>query len=312
MLRCFVNNRAIITNCHKLSFHVIVLGNWQNKTIIEVILTNTTLSPSSQVFRFNGAMTDVYQGLLSWRIWLALGYQDIRLRYRRSQLGPLWITLSTAVMIYSMGFVYAKLFKIDLSLYYPYIATGLVVWAFISSLILEASDAFIENAAFIHQSSIPFSVYILRLLTRNFIIFFHNLLPVLPILIYYKICPSKLGLLELAFGLIILIIIGYSFGLLLAILGSRFRDMRPIVASLVQVFFLLTPILWQHSMLPQNLQKLTVFNPFYQLVELLRTPMLGQTLALSTIIFCLCLAGVGVILMLLILARSRHRIAFWM
>lgn len=270
-----------------------------------------TSSFKPRPFQFRPAFIDVNQGLSSWRIWLALGWQDIRLRYRRSQLGPLWITLSTAIMIYSMGFVYARLFKIDLSSYYPYLATGLVIWTFISAVILEASDAFVESAAFIRQIPLPFSVYILRLLTRNIIILLHNILPVLPILIYYKIVPSPLGFIELIFGFILLMVIGYCFGLLLAVLGSRFRDMKPIITSLVQVCFLLTPILWQHTMLPASLQTITLFNPFYQLVELLRTPLLGQTLALSTLLYCVSLAAIGLILMLIVLARSRHRISFW-
>jgi lipopolysaccharide transport system permease protein len=158
---------------------------------------------------------------------------------------------------------------------------------------------------------LPFSIYILRLLTRNFIVLLHNFLPVLPILIYYKIAPTAEGAVYLIFGLMLFLSIGYSFGLLLAILGSRFRDMKPIVASLVQISFLITPILWQHSMLSSKLQMLMNFNPFYQLIQLLRAPLLGQIPPTNTLIYCIALALSGFILMVIILARCRHRIAFW-
>ncbi len=292
--------------------HAIILPNLAPKTPnIEAFLTSISATQTAPPLKLKTAVDDLRQGFLSWRIWLALGYQDIRLRYRRSQLGPFWITLSTAIMIYSMGFVYAKLFKVDLSSYYPYLAAGLVVWTFISSLILESTETFIENSGFIRQTSLPFSIYILRLLTRNFIILLHNILPVLPILIYYKITPSFLSLAYLIFGFVLLLLIAYSYGLLLAIMGSRFRDIKPIIASVVQICFLLTPILWQHKMLSERMQHWTVFNPFYQLVELLRAPFLGQVPAPSTILYCLCLAGFGLGLMLIVLAKSRHRIAFW-
>lgn len=274
-------------------------------------MSTTTTVPIPRSFHLSPAITDLRQGLAAWRIWWSLGWQDIRLRYRRSQLGPFWITLSTAIMIYSMGFLYAKLFKIDLSTYYPYLATGLITWTFISSIIIEANEAFTDNSGFIRQTCLPFSIYILRLLTRNFIILLHNFLPVVPILIYFKVAPSAIGISYLIFGLALFLSIGYSFGLILAILGSRFRDMKPIVASLVQVCFLITPILWQHSMLSPKLQALMNFNPFYQLVQLLRAPLLGQIPSTTTLIYCMVLAIVGLSSMIVVLARCRHRIAFW-
>ncbi|MBY0377745.1 MAG: ABC transporter permease, partial [Gammaproteobacteria bacterium] len=146
---------------------------------------------------------------------------------------------------------------------------------------------------------------------RNFIILLHNFLPVVPILIYFKVAPSAIGISYLIFGLALFLSIGYSFGLILAILGSRFRDMKPIVASLVQVCFLITPILWQHSMLSPKLQALMNFNPFYQLVQLLRAPLLGQIPSTTTLIYCMVLAIVGLSSMIVVLARCRHRIAFW-
>ncbi len=274
--------------------------------------TSALAAPLPRTFHLRPAITDLRQGLAAWRIWCSLGWQDIRLRYRRSQLGPFWITLSTAIMIYSMGFLYSKLFKIDLSTYYPYLSTGIITWTFISTIIIEANEAFVENTGFIRQTCLPFSIYVLRLLTRNFIILLHNILPVLPILIYYKIAPTTTGMFYLIFGLILFLSIGYSFGLLLAMLGSRFRDMKPIVASLVQISFLVTPILWQPSMLSPKLQALMSFNPFYQLIQLLRAPLLGQIPSANTLCYCVILAIIGFVSMIIVLARCRHRIAFWM
>lgn len=49
------------------------------------------------------AMTDLRAGILEWRLWGLLGWQDIKQRYRRSTLGPLWLTVSTAVQMAVMG-----------------------------------------------------------------------------------------------------------------------------------------------------------------------------------------------------------------
>src|SRR5277367_1825430 len=100
---------------------------------------------SMQSTLWQRALQDLVKGFCAWRIWLTLGYQDIRLRYLRSVIGPFWITLSMAVMIYTMGFLYAKLFKADLQVYYPFIAAGMVTWNFIAMNIGESSEIFFQS-----------------------------------------------------------------------------------------------------------------------------------------------------------------------
>src|SRR5450631_1400576 len=68
------------------------------------------------------AMADVAAGLRLWRLAWALGWLDIRLRYRGSMLGPFWLTISTGVMVGSLGFLYAALFNMSLRDYLPFLA----------------------------------------------------------------------------------------------------------------------------------------------------------------------------------------------
>src|SRR3989338_10164686 len=86
------------------------------------------------------AWDDFKESLQHWRIWLMLAYQDIKLRYRRSVLGPFWITISMAVTVYSMGFLYSHLFHIELSQYYPFVVASMLAWSLISSVIIEMTD----------------------------------------------------------------------------------------------------------------------------------------------------------------------------
>ena len=117
---------------------------------------------------------DIQSGFSEWRMCLLLAWKDIRLRYRRSHLGPFWITLSMGITIYSMGFLYGNLFGVKLSHYFPLLAAGMLTWALISTLILESTAAFVEADAYLKQMKLPFSTFVLRILARNFIIFFHQ------------------------------------------------------------------------------------------------------------------------------------------
>src|SRR5271168_3618051 len=80
------------------------------------------------------AWRDVSVGLTDWRVWLLLGMNDIRQRYRRSRLGQFWITLAMAIQIVTLGFLYSYLFRAPIHEYLPYLAVSLVAWNLIQSI----------------------------------------------------------------------------------------------------------------------------------------------------------------------------------
>ena len=76
---------------------------------------------------------DLLAGIRAWRLWTMLGWNDIRQRYRRSVLGPFWITISMAVFITLLGVIYSHIFKIELKTYLPYLSLGYIIWGFIAT-----------------------------------------------------------------------------------------------------------------------------------------------------------------------------------
>src|SRR5437763_1876729 len=111
--------------------------------------------------RFAGAQ-DMIAGFRAWRLWTMLGWNDIVQRYRRSALGPFWITLSMAIFIVLLGVIYSRIFKMDIAIYLPYIAMGIILWRFVSGTTNESCSAFVENGAIIKQISLPYTLYVLR------------------------------------------------------------------------------------------------------------------------------------------------------
>ena len=83
------------------------------------------------------ALADIVDGARNYPVWWILAWQDIRQRYRRSVLGPFWITLTMMATIAGMGPLYAALLKIDARDFIPYLALGLIAWGLVSSIILE-------------------------------------------------------------------------------------------------------------------------------------------------------------------------------
>lgn len=260
---------------------------------------------------FSLALRDLWQGIARWRVWLLFGWQDIRVRYRRSTLGPFWISLSMAVTICMMGFLYSYLFKMDLHRYFPFLATGMLAWTFISTMLLESANVFVEANPYLKQVKIPYSVFLMRMIVRNFIIFLHNLIVVIPILFLLKVSVGW-SIIAFMFGLVIIIVTAFFFSLLIALLNARYRDFSPIVGSLVQILFFLSPIMWPPNNLPADYQFVVNYNPVAQYVALIREPLLGHWPACHTFVLTGITTLAAAMLAIALFIRSRRRLIFWL
>src|SRR5471030_141781 len=140
--------------------------------------------------RVRSALKDLVDGVRSYPVWTTLGWQDIRQRYRRSMLGPFWITLTMLVTIAGMGPLYGSLFKMDLNDFVPYLSLGIITWGLISTLILEGCTSFTAADSIIRSVRLPLSLHVLRGIYRNVIIFLHNVVAYVPIMLYVGVTPK--------------------------------------------------------------------------------------------------------------------------
>lgn len=259
------------------------------------------------------AWLDIKEGLQKWQIWLMLAYQDIQLRYRRSILGPFWLTLSMAITVYTMGFLYGHLFHMQLEQYYPFLVAGMLTWTLISTAVIELTDTFAAADTLIKQIKLPYTLYIHRVITRNVLIFFHNLLVMVPIFFIFR-SGAKINLNSLCIlpGLVLLYTNAIIYGLILAMIGARYRDISQIIKSFVQVIFFVTPIMWNPSILPPKDQSLVNLNPFYSFVELLRAPLIGALPSELNLIICVGITAVGICFCMFMFSHYRTRIIYWL
>jgi ABC-type polysaccharide/polyol phosphate export permease len=255
------------------------------------------------------ALLDLREGLALVHVWPMLAWQEIKQRYRRSKLGPFWLTISTGAMIAGMGPLYGKLFGQDITSYVAHLGVSLVTWLFLSNLINESCLSFIAAESYIKQIKLPLSLHVLRTVWRNVIVFAHNL-PIL-LVVYLFAPPSSLGYLLLApLGLVLIAVNGLWLGLFLGMLCARFRDIPPIVASVVQIVFFLTPVMWQVEMLG-GYRWLADLNPLFHFLQVVREPLLGRSPALLHWAATLAVTVLGWALTLALFSRFRARVAYW-
>ena len=267
--------------------------------------SSTPLPPSQTAL----ALQDVVEGACAFRLWGMLGWQDVRQRYRRSTLGPFWLTISMGALVGGLGVLYAGLFRMDVADYLPFVAAGLIIWGLLSGLITEGCAAFIGAEGIIKQVNLPLSVHVYRVVWRNLIVFAHNVAIYVAAAVIFSIQPGWTGLLVLP-GLALLCLNGVWMGLLFGLVSARFRDVPQIVASVVQVAFFLTPIIWKPELLPDRAFVLEL-NPFFHLVELVRAPSLGQAPGLVSWFAAVGITLGGWLVTLLMYRRYRWRIAYW-
>lgn len=256
------------------------------------------------------AALDILEGARAWRLWGLLGWQDIRQRYRRSKIGPFWVTLSMGVLIAGMGFLYADLFHTDVRTYLPFLTVGLIVWGLIGTLVTENCSSFIDGEGIIKQVRLPLSLHVYRVVWRNIIIFGHNFVIFILVVVLFRIWPGWSGLMAIP-GLFIICINGVWLGLLWGPISARFRDVPQVIASVMQIAFFMTPVMWQPSAVSAHQWVLTL-NPFYYLLALVRQPLLGGEPVNHIWRWALVITACGWIVSFLMYRRCRWRIAYWL
>lgn len=257
------------------------------------------------------ATKDLIDGLRRWRLWISLGWLDVKQRYRRAVLGPFWITISMAVLVLTLGTVYAGIFRQDVHSFLPYLAGGFIVWNFCTATINESTTAFIQADGLIKQGGIPISLHIFRTIFRNFIINAHNLSVMVLLYVWH---PALLNwhLLLIVPGLALMLVNFAWISFIIAVLCTRFRDLPPIIQNILQILFFVTPVMYRPASLPARLSFVVDLNPFFYLIEAVRAPMLGQAAPPYTYPVLIAFAIAGSSLAFWFLIRTRARIAYWL
>lgn len=241
-----------------------------------------------------------------------LGWQDLRQAYRRSNLGPFWITGGMAIQIATIGIVFGMIFKSETKDYIPFLAVSIVVWTFVSATISEGCNSFIASESMIKQINLPPLVYVGRTVWKNLLTLGHNVV-ILPVVFLIFQRPLSFLFLLALLGVLILTLTLAAVSAVLGIISARYRDLPPMVNSMLTVAFYVTPVMWFPELIGNNqlAHLLLGLNPLYHLLQITRLPILGQWPTLEnwgvSIVFLACSS----LLAIFVIRKSRSQLAFW-
>lgn len=256
------------------------------------------------------ALNDIVQSFKKFRLINYMAVSDLRARYKRSVLGPLWLTLSTVVGAAGLGFLWSELMKIDRASFVPSLTAGLIMWYFISGVIVESSTVFNRQANIIRNINLPLSIYPAQLIFRQLINLAHTAPVFLVVALVLDFPLTSTALLAIP-GVILLTLNLLWISLLIGLLGARFRDLEHLITSVMPMLMLISPVFYRPNFLPFS-ETIIWMNPFSHFIEIVRYPLLGSAPPMFVILANLGILIGGTLFTLWFFNRKHHRVSFWL
>jgi lipopolysaccharide transport system permease protein len=246
----------------------------------------------------------------SRRVWWFTASARTKARYVRTKLGNLWLGFTNLLSIAILATVYGTVFKVsNFQVYAVYLGVGLVLWNSLSGAIGSAPRLFEQNRDSINNINLPPLFYALEEWAFQMQTFFQSFLMVLLGLSFFQ--PSLMinvfayGL----FGIINLSLFMFWLPLIICLAGARFKDFYQLVPIILQLVFLLSPILYEKSNLG-SMQWIATLNPLYRAFSPLRDSIIHGHHAMQANIIQALINVVGLWLSLLLLKKERKQLPF--
>ncbi len=255
------------------------------------------------------AKDDLKRAFENWSIVRFMALSDVRSRYKRSVLGPLWITLGTAVGSVGLGMLWSELLKVDAKNFVPTLTAGLIIWQLVSGVLTESCGLYGRQASIIRNMNLPLSIHPMQLLCKHLINLAHNI-PVFILLALVLGVSINVNTLLVIPALLLVALNLFWICLLLSVLGGRFRDLEHIVVMVVPLLMFVSPVFYRPNYLPFS-QNIIWMNPLSYFIEIIRDPLMGVAPPMFVIQGNLLMLVVGWAGAVWLFNKKHDRIAFW-
>lgn len=239
-----------------------------------------------------------------------LAWMEIKARYAKSKLGPVWMPLGNAISIIGLGVIWGSLLKENLSTFLLSLATGLVIWQFISNSILESCDLFITHGFIIRNVKVFPLFFTIKLLLRHFINLLHNIPMIILIMFFYNVEFSLNTSLSII-GIIIVALNMVWISFLVSMICARFRDISYAITSFMPIIFFITPVIFRADHVPASLHFLINLNPFTHFINIIRQPIINQTPDITSYVAAITILILGYAMAYQANKRNGKSLAFW-
>lgn len=256
-------------------------------------------------------LSDLAASLRRPDFWAFSSWLDLVTKYRRSALGMVWIFLPPICYVFGIGYFYSLLFGVESLPFMVHLGIGYILWRTITQVITGASITMATHRAFILDGRIRYTDYVLRIIAKAAFYFTVTAIVVVPLVAISG--PSLLGAVTLLVTLPIFVLNIAWLGVVFSVLGARLPDLHEFSATIFIFGFLLTPIVWRASLMPPDTWRGFVarLNPAFHLIEMVRAPVLGESIEQPTYWVVAGMTGGGMLLASYVYRRYSRFIAVW-
>lgn len=256
---------------------------------------------------YKSALCDLKATLKLRRVWIALASEDISDAHKRTTLGPIWLLLNYLAFVGAFAFVVLST-KND-PIFISYMAIGLLAWFFMSDVITNATNLFTKEESFIKGTSLPLSLYVMRLFMQACIRSFYSSIGCVAILVIFGVGISWGWLLSIL-SILLVLIISPAVITVFAFLGVFFPDAKYLVQNAMRVGMFLTPIFWTYEGSGGIRHIFYAWNPFTYFLDTIRTPVIYSYIPLNSLIIC-GIVGIAMwIIAFYLLGKFRKEVVF--
>lgn len=257
-----------------------------------------------------GALRDIQLGWQRREGWWALSRQTIKISYRRTTLGPIWITIQQLAFILGISLLYSQLFKVKSEDLVPLVAFGISFWGLLTSCITGASSNFIQQSQAITSSTLPISFYVFSTVSQQLLTFLHSAVVLIPFAFIFGTSPRFICLITIPLAIAVAAINAFGLGLWLGPLSARYRDISASIPIILQLAMFLSPIFWAPSLLGDR-DWIINYNPIAWMIETFRSPILGGPIQVELWIKLAIFTISNLVLGVTVLGRVRNKISYW-
>ena len=236
-----------------------------------------------------------YRELLFFLVW-----RDIKVRYKQTALGVLWIVLQPVISMLVFTLLFGVLLRVPSGeVPYPIFSyAALLPWTYFATSLTRASSSLVGSANLITKVYFPRLIIPIGGVLSPLVDFAVGFVVLLGLMAFYRIVPTpKVVLLPVFLLLAVLTALGS--GLWLGALNVRYRDIGYVVPFLIQMWMYATPVIYGSTLLPERLRFLLGLNPMTSVVEGFRWALLGEAAPASQT--SIWLFGLSIVVMMVML-----------
>ena len=235
---------------------------------------------------------------------------DIKIKYRRTYLGPWWNSLTILFISLIISIVWGLVLKNEFNEFFFELFVNLTIWFYIIGFLTESTEVFSKKfSRILINSNLPIENHVLRSCFYNFILYIHNF-PLIILIYFFNIDFSYIHFLFLIIGMFLILINSFFIILVIGVICARFRDIAAFIKMITAPLMLLTPVIWKKEQLGQY-ELYAYLNPFTSYVEIISFPLLGKEITYLPYAINFLILLILSLITLVIYKKYKQKLALW-